>query len=146
MRPSGDKAHRWDPARYTHMWRVTWEDIDPDPNGGCNTRMRWRLKQSKKDSRGEKRFEKTLSVDRDRSSISAGFAISCMLHKRGYRDDWDHINTRLFEDPDTGKEITTCNSRKMLETNVSKAVLSPKHAKGNSVIIGAQPYTPTHPR
>lgn len=51
----------------------------------------------------EKRFEKTVLVDGDRNAISAGFAFSCMSHKRGYRNDWDHINIPLFEHIDTGK-------------------------------------------
>lgn len=58
-----------------------------------------------------------------------------MLHKRGYRDDWDHINIQLFLDPDNGKEITIASSRKMLEGKVKEMGLSPQHIKGHSLRI-----------
>lgn len=85
---------------------------------------------------GEKSFGKTFLVDGDRKAISAGSAISWLLHKRGYRDDWDHINIPLFEDPGTGKEITIVNSRKLLEEKVKEAVLSPQHIKRHLVMLG----------
>lgn len=59
-----------------------------------------------------------------------------MLPKRGYRDDWDHINIPLFKDPDNGKEITIANSRMMLEAKVKEADISPQHIKGHSLRNG----------
>lgn len=110
--------------------------MDPDTNGGCKKRMSWLLKSSKTDLGGEKWFEKTFLVDGDRISISAGFTISCMLQMRGYRDDGYQINIPLFEDPGTGKEITISSSRKLLETKVRGAGLSPQHVKCTPVESG----------
>lgn len=135
LRPSDGKARRWDPKKDTHVGRITWEDVDPAANGGRKTRMRWRLKPSKTDPGGEKRFEKTFLVDGDRNAISDGFAISSLLHMRGYRDDWNHLNTPLFTDPETGKEVTIASSRKLLGAKVKEAGLSPQHVKGDSLRI-----------
>lgn len=134
IRPPDDKSRRWDPARDTHIGRITWEDVNPAENCGCKTRVRWRLKPSKTDTGGGKCFEKTFLVDGNRIAISA--CTFCLLHKRGYKDDWDHINTSLFEDPETGKEVTIAISRKFLEEKVIEAGLLPQNIKGNSLRIG----------
>lgn len=83
----------------------------------------------------KKQFEKTFLVDGNRKAIFAVFAISCLLHKRGYQDDWDHINIPLFLYPDNRKEITIASSRKMLEVKVKEACLSPQHIKCHSLRI-----------
>lgn len=135
LRPNDDKSRRWDPARDMHVGRITYEDVNTDENGGCRTRMRWRLKLNKTDQGGENRFEKTFPVDGNRSDISAGFEIYRPSHKRGYRDVWDHHNTQLFMDPDTGKEITIASSRKLLAMKLREAGISPKHIKSHSLRI-----------
>lgn len=98
--------------------------------------MRWRLKPSKTVPSGENRLENILLVDGDRSSISAGFAISSPLHMRGDKDYWDLLNTPLFLDPNTGNEVTIASSRKMLAQKVKEVGLSPQHVKSHSLRIG----------
>lgn len=97
--------------------------------------MRWRLKISKTDPSGEQGFEKTFLVDGSRDAIYAGFAISFMLHLRGYNDEWDILTTPKFLEPDTGKEVPLSSSRRMLAEKVREAGLSPQHVKGHSIRI-----------
>lgn len=83
LRPGSEKSRKWESTRDLHVGRITWENVDPAQNGGSKTPIIWRLKPSKTEQSGGKQFEKTFSVDGDRSAISAGFAISSMLHLRG---------------------------------------------------------------
>lgn len=52
LRPTDDKAWRWDPSRDTHVGRIIWEDVSPG-TGTARRKMIWRLKTSKKDQGGE---------------------------------------------------------------------------------------------
>lgn len=76
MRTFDDKERRMGTTRDTHLSRITWKDVDTAGNGTNKTRMRWRLKLSKRDTGCEKHFQKTFIVDGDRRAVSAGFAIS----------------------------------------------------------------------
>lgn len=136
LRLTVEKAWRWDPAKGTYVGRFTCEDVEPEENGGCKTRMSWRLKPKKTDQGGENSFEKTFLADSDRSATSAVFAIYSLTHKMGYCDDWDHLNVPLLLDPDTGKEVTISSSRTMLAMKVREADLSPQHIKRHSLRIG----------
>lgn len=136
LRPTTDKDRKWMPSKDTHVGRILWEPVNPNGYRGCKTQMLWRLKPSKTDQAGETRFEETFLVDHDPNVISAGAAISAMLHKRAYSDDWGHVNIPLFLDPDTGKEVTINASRNMLSTKVREAGLTPDHMKGHSLRIG----------
>lgn len=62
LRPSDDKARHWDPSTDTHVGRITWEDVEPKENGGCKTRMRWRLKPSKTDPGAKSALRKHFSL------------------------------------------------------------------------------------
>lgn len=76
--------------------------MDPKENGGWKSRMRWLLKPCKTDQKGTNSFQKTVLVNEDCKYISTAFAISCLLHKRGHKDYWDHINIPFLQDPNTG--------------------------------------------
>lgn len=49
LRPTKDKTRKLDPTKDTHVGRVTLEEVDPEQNRGCKTRMRWHLEPRKTD-------------------------------------------------------------------------------------------------
>lgn len=141
LRPATDNNHKCQPGRNTHVGQIFWEPIDAKGNGVCETSILCRLKRSKTDQSGETQFKKTFLVDHRPSSISEGAAISARLHNRVNKDDWDHVNTPLFLNPDTVKDLTITASLSMLKSKVREAVLSQTHIKGHSLRIeGATAY------
>lgn len=54
LRPTAHKDRKWQPAGDTHVGQMLWEPIEAKENGGCETRMLWRLKPSKTNQSGAK--------------------------------------------------------------------------------------------
>lgn len=128
LQPLEEHSCKWEASRDTNISRITWGDVNHAQKHGCKTCMRWSLKPSEGNKNGKK-FKKTLVVQGDRTTISAGFKISSMHHLRGFKHQWDLINTPLLWNPNAGKDVTIERSRKRLAQKVKEVGLSQKNFK-----------------
>lgn len=99
------------------------------------------MKPSKTDPSGEQAFKKTFLVDPDKKAVSAGLAITTILHTRGIKEGGPVTKLPLFLDPETGKEVKIAASHIYLARKVKQAGLSPEHVRGHFLrIVGATAY------
>lgn len=110
LRPTNQKARKWDLTKDTNIGRLQWEVVDQKTHHGCDMRLRWSMKSRKTDQSGEESFKKTFSVDHDNYVLSAAANIEFMLTiRRRYGK-----NNPISNDPNTGKEPTVARSRQTL--------------------------------
>lgn len=113
IKSGGHARSNWNPETCTHRGRVTTDVIVEEGALQGRIRVSLELKPTKTDQAGEKGFIKTLIVDDDADSLSAGYAILQMLASD--KVGGDQTSIPLFRDKRSGEEISYELSKRRLK-------------------------------
>jgi len=103
IRPANEQKRRWDPAKDLHRGRVSAQRALTSENKLLGVKLVVKMKPIKNDKRNERIVNKSFVIDTSPNALSAGAAIVHMLKEDP--NSGDNLNTPLFRDPATKKEI-----------------------------------------
>lgn len=141
LKPTQQKARKWNPERDKNLDRISWEEVRPEVKHGCSIKLRWKLQTTKIDQVGTQGLEKIFMLDLKSDSLSTEQAIQQMVHLH-QEVSAERNESPLFLDAQTGKEIRLWNLRRELvnkekQKGLPKALVK-RHSPG---IGGATAYT-----